>query len=181
MDKQSLREHAKQIRKKAGTSIISLAICNNIKQSEEYKRSKNIMMYYPFGSELNLLKLMDDTSKSWFLPKVSGDELDVYIYQKGDPLNINQWQIKEPCLEERKTNKNSLDLVIIPGLCADKKGFRLGYGMGFYDRFVRNLPTNCIKMLPVVDELFMDEIPKDLWDEPIDIVVTEKGSFKINS
>ena len=72
-------------------------------------------------------------------------------------------------------------MVILPGLCADKNGFRIGYGLGFYDRFLRNVPNNCVKLIPVVSELFCEEVPKDLWDEPLDIVVTEKEIFKINS
>jgi 5-formyltetrahydrofolate cyclo-ligase len=181
MDKQSLREHAKHVRKNIHSNKLSSLICKNIKATKEYQQSQNIMLYYPFGNELNVLELIDDASKSWILPKVVEDDLDIYFYEKGDMLTQNQWRIKEPCLEDKKANLRNLDMVILPGLCADKKGFRLGYGMGYYDRFLRKIPRDCIKILPVVSELFIEEVPKDLWDEPVDIVVTEKEILKINS
>lgn len=180
MDKQSLRQHAKNVRNSANSSEISTLVCENIRKTQEFQNAKNIMLYYPFGSEINILWLLDDDSKNWLLPKVDGEEIDVYFYSKDDILSENQWEIPEPCIEEKKADKKDIDMVILPGLCADKKGFRIGYGLGFYDRFLRNLPTKCIKLIPVMSELFFDEVPKDLWDEPLDIVVTEKDVFKIN-
>lgn len=181
MDKQSLRQHAKKVRQEANSSQISDLICENIRQIPEFQKAKNIMIYYPFGSEINILDLLQDESKNWILPKVVGDDIEVYFYKKGDTLSENQWKIPEPCIDDKKTAKSSIDMVILPGLCADKKGFRIGYGLGFYDRFLRNAPKKCIKLIPVMSELFLDEVPKDLWDEPLDIVVTEKEIFKINA
>lgn len=181
MDKQALRQHAKNVRRKTNSSQISTLICENIRNIPEFQKAKNIMIYYPFGSEINVLELLEDTTKNWLLPKVDGDEIDVYSYDKNDILSENQWKIPEPCLENKKTDKKVIDMVILPGLCADKKGYRIGYGMGFYDRFLRTIPSKCIKLIPVVSELFISEVPKDLWDEPLDIVVTEKGVFKINA
>ena len=181
MDKQSLRQHAKNIRNNANSSKISALICENIRKTPEFQKAKNIMIYYPFGSEINILELLEDTTKNWVLPKVTGDEIDVYFYEKNDILSENQWKIPEPCIDSKKTNTKVIDMVILPGLCADKKGFRVGYGLGFYDRFLRNVHPQCIKLIPVVSELFLDEVPKDLWDEPLDIVITEKEIFKINA
>ena len=181
MDKQSLRQHAKSVRNNVNSNEISTLICENIKKTQEFQNSKNIMIYYPFGSEINILALQEDDSKNWILPKVVDDDIEVYFYSKGDILSENQWKIPEPCTENKKTDKKIIDMVILPGLCADKKGFRIGYGLGFYDRFLRNAPNKCVKLIPVVSELFLDEVPKDLWDEPLDIVVTEKEIYKINS
>lgn len=181
MDKESLRKHAKKVRSLANSAEISDLICENIKKTKEFQNAQNIMLYYPFGSEINILGLIDEIGKRWILPKVIDDEIDVYFYDKGDMLSKNKWQIPEPCIDSQKTDKNNIDLVIIPGLCADKKGFRIGYGLGFYDRFLRNIPTKCKRLIPVVSDLFFDEVPKDLWDEPVDTVVTENGIHKIKS
>lgn len=178
MDKESLRKHAKEVRRAANSEKISELICKNIKASKEFQEAQNVMLYYPFGSEINVLGLIEDSSKNWIFPKVVDDELDVYFYEKGDILSKNQWQIPEPCIDGKKTDKKNIDLVIIPGLCADKRGFRLGYGLGFYDRFLRNIPQKCKRLIPIVSELFVEEVPKDLWDEPVDIIVTEKEIYK---
>lgn len=181
MDKESLRKHAKNVRRLADSEKVSELICKNIQKTKEFQDANNVMLYYPFGSEINILKLIDTAQKKWILPKVIDDEIEVYFYDKGDMLSKNKWQIPEPCLDEKKTKKTNIDLVIIPGLCADKKGFRIGYGLGFYDRFLRNIPTKCKRLIPVVSELFFDEVPKDLWDEPVDTIVTENEIYEIKS
>lgn len=181
MDKQSLREHAKNVRKNSNSPNIGKFICENIKNTKAFEKSQNIMLYYPFGSEINLLELLDNQDKNWYLPRVEEDEIEVYLYEKGDMLSENKWQIPEPCLEDKKVDKKVVDMVVVPALCADKRGFRIGYGLGFYDRFLRNMPSGCIRLIPVMAELFLDEVPKDLWDEPANIVVTEKDIYEITS
>lgn len=178
MTKHALREHAKQIRGKVDLPHFTSEIIDKIKSLPEFKKAENIMIYYPHGTEFNLLPLMDIDGKKWLLPKVNGEEIDAYFYEKDDDLCTNKWNIPEPCMHEREGSKASLDMVILPGLCADKMGFRLGYGLGFYDRFMRDLPKKCVKVLPVLDELFIDELPKDQWDEPVDIVVSEKNIYR---
>jgi 5-formyltetrahydrofolate cyclo-ligase len=64
---------------------------------------------------------------------------------------------------------------------ADKNGHRLGYGAGFYDRFIPGLNENCLKIVPVPDKLFVDSLPYDHWDIPVNIVITEKNIYRLTN
>lgn len=178
MSKHILREHAKKIRSQSDMAYISLEVIKKLKTLPEFEKASNIMLYYPYRSEMDFLSLLDAEDKKWLLPRVNGENLDVCFYEKKDQLDKNKWGIPEPCISSEAVDKDVLDMVVLPGLCADKKGFRLGYGLGFYDRFVRDLPTKCVKVLPVLEELFIDELPKDQWDEPVDIIITEKNVYR---
>ena len=98
------------------------------------------MLFYPTQYELDFRELLND-NKSFYLPKVSGKNLLVCPLTK--QLKKSELNIYEPCSEP--VDPKILDLVIVPALMADKNGYRLGYGGGFYDRFLPEC-NNAFKM-----------------------------------
>ena len=60
---------------------------------------------------------------------------------------------------------------------ADRKNFRLGYGGGFYDRFLPSLSPDCVKIAPVAAELLVEKLPVEGFDIPVDFVVTQNEIF----
>lgn len=167
--KSSLRTKAKDIRKNLNIEKISEQIVKKIKQLEIYQTAKNIMIFYPTNYEINLLNLLDDR-KNFFLPKVSGLELMVCPYNKNEKLEKSSFNIFEPCSYPQ--NPEILDLVIVPALMADKNGYRLGYGGGFYDRFIPTLKAECKTLTVVPFELFVEELPQEEFDIKTDLVIT---------
>ena len=76
-------------------------------------------------------------------------------------------------------NINEIDLVIVPALCVDTKGNRVGYGKGYYDRFLKTLNREKTKCIVVIwDDFIVDEIEADIFDEKIDYIITEKRIIK---
>jgi len=69
-------------------------------------------------------------------------------------------------------------LVIVPGIAFDKKGYRIGYGHGYYDRFLKILKKDVKKIGLAFEIQVVDEIPEEEHDVPVDIVVTEKRVLK---
>ena len=138
---------------------------------DAYKNAKNILCYYSFGTEISTLDFFADKTKNWYLPKIDGDELLVCPYNV-DRLCENKFKILEP-----KTlpiqDLSIIDLIIIPALCADYNGYRIGYGKGYYDRFLKKLTRSCKKVILVYSELFFDTVYPDFFDEKADYVVTE--------
>lgn len=167
--KSSLRTKAKDIRKNLNLEKISEQIVKKIKQLEIYQTAKNIMIFYPTNYEINLLNLLDD-KKKFFLPKVSGLELMVCPYNKNEKLEKSSFNIFEPCSSPQ--SPKILDLVIVPALMADKNGYRLGYGGGFYDRFIPKLKPECKTLTVVPFELFVEELPHEEFDIKTDLVIT---------
>ena len=166
--KTDLRIWAKSIRKTLDLQAISAAITKKIRVNDFYKNSKNVMLFYPVKYEINLLALLDD-EKNFYLPKVCGDKILVCPFKKGEPLTVSNFKINEPCSEP--VSKQVLDLIIVPALAVDKAGFRLGYGGGFYDRFLKN--CNAKTVVPIAHQLLIERIPVDKFDIPVDYVISD--------
>lgn len=167
-NKTDLRIWAKSIRKTLMISDISHIITYKIRQNPLYKNAKNVLIFYPTKYELNLLTLLDD-DKNFYLPKVNGENIFVCPFKKGDLLKISDFNIKEPC--NQPVGEDILDLVIVPALAADNNGFRLGYGGGFYDRFLSKHKIKSI--VPIAKELLIEKLPVDVFDIPVDCVITD--------
>lgn len=170
LNKKELRNKARGIRKSLDMIAISYKIVENIRNLDEYKNANNIMIFYPLEHEVNLLQLMNDR-KNIYLPKVDGENLLVCPYNEGDELSVSSFRTKEPV--SNSVSAEILDLVFVPALMVDKHLHRLGYGGGFYDRFLSNHASHALKIVAIPDVLKVDELPSESFDARIDIVVTE--------
>ena len=172
MDKKTiLRKNAKDIRKTLDRVNISAKIRENLKKHPLYENSKNIMIFYPTKYEVNLLELMSFSDKKFFLPRVKEMELEVCEFSEESELKKSEFNILEPITNP--VQPSLLDLVIVPALMADKKGYRLGYGGGFYDRFLSENKWQFKTIVVIPQKLYVEELPIDEYDEKIDYVVTD--------
>ena len=176
--KNNLRKIAKEKRKQIFCSAFDLKIKQNLFDLEEYKKAKNIMCYYSFGSEVSTLEFFSDKTKNWYLPRIDCDDLLVCPYIENEFLE-NKYKILEP-----KTipivDLSIVDMVIIPALCADKNGYRVGYGKGYYDRFLKKLSKSCKKVILVYSDLLFDTVYPEFHDEKADYIVTELNILNLN-
>ena len=166
--KKQLRKSAKEIRKSLDISTKSKVLTNLIRQNKIYQNSQNIMLYYPTKYEMNFLDLLND-NKNFYFPRVKGEELLVCPYKKGEKTEISNLGICEPC--STPAAPTILDLIIVPALMVDKNGYRLGYGGGFYDRFLKDIKAKTICAIP--KELLVEELPVEEFDLPMDIIITD--------
>ena len=168
MDKNKLRKIAKGIRAGLDIENLSKTLVNKLVETQEYKSAKNIMIYYPLEEEINLLSLLEDKTKSFFLPKIDGKNLLCCPYKEGDKTCLSCFKTCEPLTEP--CEKSIIDLVIIPALAVDKNNYRLGYGGGFYDRFLKDYRGKkiiCISSLLVFQTVF-----PECYDVDADLVIT---------
>lgn len=106
--------------------------------------------------------------------------MDHYIWENDHLLELNKWGIKEP-LGGKEIQPHQLDAVLVPLLAFDKAGNRIGYGKGFYDRFLTSCRPDCLKIglsfFEPVDEI------KDLdsTDVPLDYCITSQKIWKFNT
>ncbi|MBQ6516309.1 5-formyltetrahydrofolate cyclo-ligase [bacterium] len=170
-----IRRKVKDLRKNMDIPNISSQIIENIISLDLYKRAKNIMLFYPLKYEINLLKLMEQSpDKSFYLPRMKENNLECCSYNPTDELVCSKYQIFEP--KTVACDKNDIDIVFVPALCADKNFNRLGYGGGFYDRFLSDYKN--IKICPCINEFLFDEIPSEEYDIKMDLIVTENDVLK---
>ena len=166
-DKIELRKKAKNIRKNLDMKKISADLCNLVRQNKIYIEAKNVMLFYPTEFEVDLKELFDD-NKKFYLPKVDGEELLVCPYCR--ELKKSSFGICEPC--SNPVSPDILDLVIVPALMCDENGYRLGYGGGFYDRFIKKYCKNFKTLCPIPKELIVEYLPVDKFDKSVDFIIT---------
>ena len=165
--KNELRNWAKNLRKKLDMNTISLNLCQKLISLKEYKNAKNIMLFYPLKHEVNLLSLLEDKTKTFYLPKINGDNMHCCSYSKGETLCMSCFKTFEPI--SNQTSPTNLDLIIIPALACDKNNFRLGYGKGYYDKFLRQLTATKICCIP--KELYVETVLPEQHDIKMDIII----------
>lgn len=162
-NKTDYRIYAKNLRKTLDMKKISQNLTDKIRKLEVYKSAKHVMLFYPTKYEVDLRDLLRD-DKNFYLPKVLGENLLVCPYDKN--LKKSVLNIMEP--QTAPVKPDILDLIIVPALMADKEGYRLGYGKGYYDRF---LPDNIFSICAVPNELFIKKIPHDLFDKKVNLIL----------
>lgn len=89
----------------------------------------------------------------------------------------NAWMIHEPARGEL-VSCEKIDAVLIPLLCFDKKGFRVGYGKGFYDKFLKGCPSNCLKIGLSHYEAIEEIADTDEFDVKLDYCLTPNETYK---
>jgi 5-formyltetrahydrofolate cyclo-ligase len=160
----------KILRKTLDTKEISKKICSNVELFPQYTQAKNILIFYPLKYEIDLRYLLTD-NKNFYLPKVSGNNLLICPYKKGDKLKKSKFGVMEPITEP--IDIKNIDFIFVPGVCADYSMNRIGYGKGFYDIFLKK--TSAFKLMPIAKSCVIFEIPANSYDAKVNMLMTEKG------
>ncbi len=144
------------------------------------KRKKKISLYYPSNYEVDTLKLFNILNRqkklSILLPKlINGKKMKFVKWNINDPLQINSFGFLEP-VADRKSLKP--DLAVVPLLAFDKFYNRLGYGKGYYDKFLSKYLNNKKKIITIGLAFSFQQykkIPNIKSDVKLDYILTEKG------
>ena len=180
MNKFQLRKKISKIRSKfvrKKIKVNSAAIIKLIEKKSPYKR---VGLYYPFGDEFSTLELIDRLTKKKFiisLPVINNKfEMSFYRWSPEEPLTINRYGILEPF----KGKKITPSTLIIPMLAFDSDLNRLGYGGGFYDRFIQKIEKQnyCVKIGLALSCQKINKVPVDKYDKKMDFIITEKKIYK---
>lgn len=181
-DKHELRKWAKKERSKLDMKALSEELVQKLVLTQEYENAKNVMIFYPLKDEVNFLSLLDDSTKTFYLPKIDGENLLCCEFNKNTELCESCFHTMEPIapsLQPSSTEREKAflpDLVIVPALAADKNNYRLGYGKGFYDRFLRANKSNNVSFKTIVcipKELIVETIFPNEYDYPVDLIITD--------
>ena len=180
MNKFQLRKKISKIRSKFARKKIKVKSETIIKLIEQKSLNKRVGLYYPFGDELSTLELMDQLIKKNFiisLPVINDKfKMSFYSWDRNEPLTINRFGILEP-LRGKKVSPSTL---IIPMLAFDSNLNRLGYGGGFYDRYIQKIERQniCIKIGLALSCQKINKVPVDKYDKKMDFIITEKKIYK---
>lgn len=131
---------------------------------------ERILLYSPLPPEPDPSALVERYPARYYLPRVVGAQLAVYPLES--PQVRHPWGFLEPAGGEA-LDPQALDVVLVPGLLFDLKGYRLGRGGGYYDRFLAGLRALRIGLL--FSPFLVPELPRDPWDLPMQILVSDEG------
>lgn len=180
--KSQLREHCLAIRKSLGAEMrakASLAICDNLEGWRVFQQSQTVLAYMPIKSEVDLTLLMKRLpQKKWILPRIIPEEDHRMVFHAYDPDRLirHPFGMAEPAPDLPIIHPREIELTLAPGLAFDRRGFRLGYGGGYFDRFLENFQG--ISAGIIFHALLLDAVPHAAHDIPMQSIVTENELFK---
>lgn len=187
MDKKQLRKKVFEIRNTFSDEEIkrrSAILMDRIKEMDVFKNSTTIMIYVSFDKEVythDFIKYCLDIGKKVITP-ICRNEDRTLILGKTDSFPQGFEETKYGILELNPNTCNhgrveDIDLIIMPGVAFTKKGDRLGYGAGYYDKLLSQKSNKASTVAPVYKEFIFDEIPTEEHDVPIDYIVTEEEIY----
>lgn len=141
---------------------------------------RSALSYRAFGSEVNLEALPQLLPQvAFYQPRTEpGRNLSVHRWEA--PLARSPLGMLEP-VQGDPPCQVSLDLVLVPGLAFDRSGRRLGWGGGYYDRFLRRLGEGPLRVGVTPAALLVPELPGEAHDQLVQIIATERGIWKAGS
>jgi 5-formyltetrahydrofolate cyclo-ligase len=158
----------------------SLAACALIASSPEFAMATTVMLFLSITHEVDTSQLALrawQTGKTVVVPKVSWDQkrmLPVEITSLHQDLTTSGLGVREP-IGGKPVPNNLIDMVIVPGLGFTAKGYRIGRGMGFYDRFLAQTDFFGVSCGLAFEEQVVESLPVLDHDMPLSMLVTDHG------
>lgn len=171
MNKNELRKNYKDIRNNIkDRNNQNKIIFNKVISLEEIKNIDTILIYVSFNNEVDTLNIIKYFlgKKKVAVPKVNGNEMDFYYIDSFNDLSKGSFNILEPTTTNKVTSFDN-SICIVPGLCFDKENYRLGYGKGYYDKFLSNKNIYTIGLS--YEETIIKKLPIDKYDIKLDKVI----------
>ncbi len=157
------------------------AICAAISAHAAYKAADLILAFSPVRGEIDLTPLYLTalaSGKALAFPRCTGREMTFHLVCSLDELSPDRFGIPAPAAAAPVACHTEKALCLMPGLAAGRDGTRLGYGGGFYDRFLATFRG--ITLFPVYESLLFPTLPTEGTDKRVMHIVTEKGEILLN-
>ena len=183
-EKKELRAHYREIRNRLSPESrkhLNGAICSNLATLPCFVAADTVLFYYPIQSEPNLLSLAryaKELGKRVAFP-ISDEATCTLTFREVssiESMTVGAYGIPEPSNTDPIVTDFSHALCIVPALSFDPFGYRLGYGKGYYDRFLANFSGVSVGVLY---SCCLDErLPRGAYDRAVHQIVTEKGGYQ---
>jgi 5-formyltetrahydrofolate cyclo-ligase len=153
----------------------SLSIADRVTALPEATDAGSAMAFWSFGSEVDTAPLIERlvaAGRTVALPRIEGSEVVPVAFAPGDRTTETSFGAMEPA-GGRVLDPAGLDLVIVPGVAFDRSGNRVGYGAGYYDRFLGRVRTGVPAVAIAFALQVVPEVPAGRTDRAVDAIVTE--------
>ena len=177
MLKSKIRKKIINIRKKKNNKDIKISFLKIFKEiKKNISKKKIIGGYYPVNFEIDILDFLEKLEIKGLqlcLPVVKkNNEMDFYSWSTKNLLKLNKYGIPEP----EKIKKVFPDIILVPLVAFDNRLYRIGYGGGYYDRYIAKLSNkkNLFKIGIAHSCQKINRVPANKYDKKLDIIITEK-------
>lgn len=191
-----IREEKNAIRKKYKALRSSLTperkneldceVCRRFTALASFRFAETILFYAPLENEIDIMpaaELALAQGKRIAFPRCNTENNTMTYHCVTDfsQLSVDSFGIREPSpdaplFDPRKNKKGCL--CVVPALVYDKQGYRLGYGRGYYDRFLIDFTGTTVG--PIYRSFIIDRVPRGRYDASVDVLITEKGVMSLN-
>jgi 5-formyltetrahydrofolate cyclo-ligase len=174
--KSDWRHWAKATRACLPLEPIQRHICAYISNNLAFQQAKHVLTYLAFDSELDLSQLQQDQSKTFYVTRTWGKRRGLSIHRlEPEQLETHPFGYRQPPANAAVIAPAVIDIALVPGLCFDRQGTRLGYGLGFYDRLLPELRPDVQRIGITAEALLVPKLPRESFDIPMTQLVTEAG------
>ena len=185
MDKREIRKALKEKRNnipKDKKVIYDKAISERIINSYYFKNASQVLVFSSANDEFDTKHIIEscrNENKKVFYPLcINGNgEMKFLQVNSFDDLSEGMYGIFEPKPYCKEYIQMENDIAIVPCLSTDKNGYRIGYGKGYYDRFLKDF--NGVSICPCYEELLTDKLPTDKYDIKVKIIVTQNSMKEV--
>ena len=175
IEKARLRKQQLDARDELSLDFIKIAssrIRDNLRKIDFYRQATIVGAYYSIGSEVQTLDLLQEffnQGKEIALPRVDKNDLIFKKISSFSDLELGNFSVMEP--KEKCEDVKNIDVVLVPAIALTADGYRLGYGFGFYDRYLHG--KNLKKIGLSYSKQVLRSLPHEDHDVKMDCIVTE--------
>ena len=158
----------------------SMQIFEQLITVPEFKRADRIYTYVSMDNEIDTIMLIDyslSLEKRVFVPRVSGKDMEFYEISDISELSPGYMGIYEPDVNGKEPDFSRMGFMCVPGLAFDKSFNRIGYGGGFYDRYL-SVENKLYKAALAYEAQLLESIPAQDGDVRPDMIVTEENIYR---
>jgi 5-formyltetrahydrofolate cyclo-ligase len=144
-------------------------------QTSHELKAKTIFTFMPIGSEPDILHALLSSGAVVCVPKVSGSNMNFFAIDRHTKFDINSLGIPEPISNKLIEPDEDNSIIFVPALAVDKHGHRIGYGKGFYDRYLECFPNITAVGIAYEICIYDSTLSIEAHDKPLNGILTEKS------
>ncbi len=159
-------------------ALRSSAVCERVLGLAAFERARVVAAFLAIQAEVDLARVVErarELGKTIVMPRVDEVEraLVMHVHGVDDALARSTFGVPEPLVSAPRVDASAIDLVLVPALAVDERGHRIGYGQGYYDRFL-GTATGATSVCVAFDFQMIPEVSDLPADRTVDVVVTDK-------
>ena len=177
--KQALRNQMRTLRGSLPESACdarSIEIHRRLFELAELDRAQTVLAFASIRNEVRTRRSIEaawSAGKRIVLPRVLGDELCLHLIDSETPIVDGSFSVPEPSEDALRIEPDEIDFALVPALAVDPRGYRIGYGGGYYDRLLPRL-TKARTCALAYDFQLISEVPELPFDVAVDLIVTDE-------